>query len=270
MDILTAMILGAFQGLMEFLPVSANGHLILAQEIVEIEYVSQVAMSGVLHLATALAIILYFWNDIWVLIQTLMRKMGRLPVNEKDLVLSYALLIGTIPGVILGFMLEPVFEKYFTNALTVAVVLMLSAFFFMYAEWRYYLCAPYGEITVNKGFRIGLFQVLALIPGFSRTGATIAGGMLIGLTRYESTRFSFLLAIPLTLGFGLKKLLDVIVVDGEVDWMPIIVGGIVSFFVALVVIRLFLGFIRRYTLWPFIWYSLILSSLTIYYLVFVQ
>lgn len=270
MDILTAIVLGLFQGVMEFLPVSANGHLILVREIVDIEYVNQLAVSGVLHLATALAAILYFWNDIWVLIQTLMRKMGRLPVNEKDLMLLYALLIGTIPGVILGFLLEPVFEKYFANTLTVAVVLMVSAFFFMYAEWRYYMHPPHGELTVNKGFKIGLFQILALIPGFSRTGATLAGGMLLGLTRYESTRFSFLLAIPLTLGFGLKKLLDLIVVEGEADWLPLIVGAVVSFVVALIVIHLFLNFIRRHSLWPFIWYSLILSSLTIYYLVFVQ
>lgn len=270
MDILTVMILGATQGIMEFLPVSANGHLILVEEIIDIEYVNQLAMSGVLHLATTLAIILYFWSDIWVLIQTLMRKMGRLPVNEKDLVLLYALLIGTVPGVILGFLLESVFEKYFANAITAAVILLISAFFFMFAEWRYYVCPPHGEVTVNKGFKIGLFQMLALIPGFSRTGVTIAGGMLVGLTRYESARFSFLLAVPLMLGFGLKKLLDLVVVEVEVGWSPIIIGGAVSFFVALVMIRLFLDFMRRYTLWPFIWYSLILSSLTIYYLLFMQ
>lgn len=270
MDILTAMILGAMQGIMDFLPVSASGHLILGEEIIGIEYVNQLAMSGALYLSATLAIILYFWNDIWVLIQTLMRKMGRLPVNGKDLVLLQALLIGSVPGVILGFLLEPVFEKYFANAMTVAVVLLVSAFLFMYAEWCYYLRPPHGEITVNKGFKVGLFQVLALIPGFSRAGATIAGGMLVGLTRYESARFSFLLALPLTLGFGLKKLLDLLVTEEKIDWFPIIIGGVVSFLVALFTIHIFLGFIRRYTLWPFIWYSLILSSLMIYYLVFVQ
>lgn len=269
MDILTAIVLGVIQGMMEFLPVSANGHLILAQEIINLEYANQLAVSGILHLATALAIILYFWNDIWVLIQTLMRKMGRLPVNEKDLIFLNAILIGTIPGVIIGFLFEPIFEKYFSNALTVAIVLLISAFFFIYAEWRYFMRPPHAEVTVNRGWKIGLFQVLALIPGFSRTGATITGGMLVGLTRYESTRFSFLLAIPLIFGFGLKKLLDLITVEGEVGWLAIMIGGIISFFVALLTIHLFLGFIRRYTLWPFIWYSLILSSLTIYYLVFV-
>ena len=152
MDILTVMILGATQGIMEFLPVSANGHLILVEEIIDIEYVNQLAMSGVLHLATTLAIILYFWSDIWVLIQTLMRKMGRLPVNEKDLVLLYALLIGTVPGVILGFLLESVFEKYFANAITAAVILLISAFFFMFAEWRYYVCPPHGEVTGCSDF----------------------------------------------------------------------------------------------------------------------
>lgn len=270
MDILTAVILGVVQGIMEFLPVSANGHLILVQEFIDVEYINQLVVSGVLHLATTLAIILYFWNDIWVLVQTLMRKTGRLPVNERDLILLNALLVGAVPGVILGFLLESVFEKYFTNAITAATILLISAFLFMYAEWRYYLRPPHGEVTVSKGFKIGLFQILALIPGFSRTGITIAGGMLVGLTRYEATRFSFLLAIPLMLGFGLKKLLDLIIADGEVNWLSIIIGGAVSFFVALLTIHLFLNFIRRYTLWPFIWYSLILSSLMIYYLIFVQ
>ena len=86
--------------------------------------------------------------------------------------------------------------------LPAAVILLISAFFFMFAEWRYYVCPPHGEVTVNKGFKIGLFQMLALIPGFSRTGVTIAGGMLVGLTRYESARFSFLLSIPLILVCG--------------------------------------------------------------------
>ncbi|MCB9810778.1 MAG: undecaprenyl-diphosphatase UppP [Candidatus Nomurabacteria bacterium] len=269
MDVLSAIILGLVQGIMEFLPVSSSGHLILVREALSVDDVNQLAMDGILHLSTTLAIMVYFWGDIWVLIQTFMRKLGKLPVNEKDLTLLYALLVGTIPAVLLGLLLEPLFDKYLNHALVVVSVLFVSAIFFMYAEWRYYLNPPQDTITVRRGWQVGLFQALALLPGFSRSGATLAGGMLLGLTRYEAARFSFLLAIPITLGFGTKKLLDLLVIEGEVNWLPIMLGASISFVTALIVIHFFLAFIRRYTLWPFIWYSIVLSLTIFYFTLFV-
>jgi undecaprenyl-diphosphatase len=268
MDIISALILGLVQGITEFLPISSSGHLVLVREFLTIDDSSQLAFDAVLHLATTSAIIVYFWSDIWILIQTAIRKLGRLPVNEKDLTMMYALLIGTVPGVMLGLLLESVMDELFSVG-AVAGVLFLSAIFFMYAEWRYYTRPPQGALTVKTGFLIGCFQALALIPGFSRSGATLAGGMLLGLTRYESARFSFLLGIPITLGVGLKKLLELIVLGGDVSWVQIILGAAVSFFTALVVIHFFLAFIRRYSMWPFIWYSIVLAMVVGYVVIYV-
>ncbi|KXJ98099.1 MAG: Undecaprenyl-diphosphatase [Parcubacteria bacterium OLB19] len=270
MDILSAVILGLTEGVMGFLPLSSSGHIVLVNEIVPLAEANNIAISAIFYLTSALAVIIYFWSDIWVLLQTLMRKMGRLPVNEKDLVLLYSLLVGAIPALILGLILGTIIDKYLSSILVVAIAMMLSAIFFMYAEWRYYLSPPQGEITVNKGFKIGLFQLLSIIPGFSRLGMTMAGGMLLGLSRYESARFSFLLSIPIVIGFGLKKLLDLIVVGGEVMWLPVIISAVISLTLSLMVIHIFLLFVRRYTLWPFVWYSFILSALTFYYIFFVQ
>jgi len=270
MDIISGIILGLVQGITEFLPISSSGHLILVREVISIDDVNKLAIDAILHLATTLAILIYFWSDILVLIRTFMRKLGRLPVNQKDLILLYALTVGTIPAVILGLLLESIFDQYLGQAIVVGVMLFIASLFFMYTEWRYYISPPQGTLTVRRGFQIGLFQALALIPGFSRSGTTLAGGMLLGLSRYESARFSFLLAIPITFGLGLKKLFDLIMIGGEeVVWIPIIIATVISFVTALFVIHFFLAFIRRYTLWPFIWHSVILSSLTIYYLVFV-
>lgn len=269
MDILASIILGLVQGITEFLPISSSGHLILVREVLAVDDANQLAMDAILHLSTTVAIMVYFRKDIWVLAQTLMRRLGRLPVNKKDLILLYALLVGTIPAVILGFLLEPIFDKYLNSALVVAVVLLLSAIFFMYAEWRYYAKPPQGQLTVRRGLWVGLFQALALLPGLSRSGITLAGGMLLGLSRYESARFSFLLAIPITLGLGAKKLLDLIVLDGQVDWKMIAIGAGISFVMALIVIHFFLAFIRRYTLWPFIWYIVVLSLVVFYFVLFV-
>lgn len=263
MDLLTAVILGLVQGVMEFLPISSSGHLVMIRDLLAIDDTNALAVDAVLHLATTLAIIIYFRNDLWILIQALIRKLGRLPTNEKDLTLLYALGVGTVPAVILGLLLED-FVSDFKHAGVVAIVLFCSAIFFMYAEWRYYLSPPQGELTVKRGLLVGLFQALALIPGFSRSGATLAGGMLLGMSRYESARFSFLLAIPITLGVGSKKLLELMTQDGPVSWWPIAVASVLSFVVALIVIHFFLNFIRRYTLWPFIWYSIILSCLVAY------
>lgn len=264
MEFIDAIILGLVQGVTEFLPISSSGHLVLFRDWLSADSVDALAYDAVLHFATTASVILYFWSDIWVLIQTLLRKLGRLPVNQRDLTLLYALVVGTVPAAILGFFLESIIDNYLHTTIVVAVVLLLGAMFFLYAEWRYFQQPPHGVLTVKRGLLVGLFQALALIPGFSRSGATIAGGMLLGLSRYEASRFSFLLAIPITLGAGSKKLIDLLKGGEAVDWLPILIGASTAFITALIVIHFFLAFIRRYTLWPFVWYSLVLAGLVGY------
>lgn len=259
MQILDAIILGLVQGVTEFLPISSSGHLVLVRELISGDTTNMLAFDAVLHLATTLAVIIYFWNDIWTLLQALLRKLGRLPVNEKDLTMVYALIIGTIPAAVLGVVLESHFEP-FQIAPVVAAFLFVGAILFMYAEWRYYLRPQHGGITLKRGWLIGLFQALALIPGFSRSGSTLAGGMLLGMSRYEASRFSFLLAIPITLGAGGKKMLDLLGTQESVDWLPIAIAAVVAGVTAFIVIHYFLVFIRRHTLWPFIWYSIALAG----------
>jgi undecaprenyl-diphosphatase len=269
MDITETIVLGLVQGITEFLPVSSSGHLVIVRDFLQMTPQNKLAFDALLHLATTAAIVVYFWSDIWSMIQTLIRKLGRLPVNEKDIVLLNSLFFATLPGVFLGLILEPIMETYFYTPLIVAGVLAFAAIFFMYAEWRYYVNPPQGTLTVKKGVMIGLFQALALIPGFSRSGATLAGGMLLGLSRIESARFSFLLAIPITAGLGFKKILELATSTGSVSWLMIFLGMTISFFSALIVIHFFLSFIRRFTLWPFIWYTLILAGSIAYFTLYV-
>lgn len=264
MDMIDSILLGLVQGITEFLPISSSGHLILARNFLSIDATNALAYDAVLHLATTVAVIIYFWSDLWVLVQAMLRKLGRLPVNEKDLTLFYALVFGTIPAVVLGVALEPVFDKNTVSSGLVAAMLFVSSIFFMYVEWRYYTRPTHGAITAKRGFLVGLFQALALLPGFSRSGSTLAGGMLLGMSRYEASRFSFLLAIPITLGVGSKKFIDLLQDGGSVDWGVILVGAAVAAVTAFIVIHFFLAFIKRYTLWPFIWYSVVLSALVGY------
>lgn len=259
MSIFDAIILGLVQGITEFIPVSSTGHLVLMHEILGANTGDTLAFDAIMHLATVTAVIVYFFPDIWLLVQSLLRKLGRLPVNKKDETLLYALLIGTIPGVVMGVLLESFISENLRSPLVIAVVLILSAFFFVYAEWKYLNSPREGEITVMNGFKIGLFQVLALMPGFSRSGATLGGGMLLGLTRFEAAKFGFLLSIPIILGAGSKKLLDLLTSKEAIDWVTLGVGAATAFVVAFFTIHIFLGFTRRYTLWPFVWYKLILA-----------
>lgn len=260
MELLDAIILGLVQGVTEFLPISSSGHLVLAREWLTIDGVNALAFDAILHFATTAAVIIYFWGDIWRLLQSLLRKLGRLPVREKDMMTLKALAIGTVPAVVAGLLLQSTIETYAQSTLVVAGILLIGSVFFLYAEWRYSVAPPHGELTVKRGWQIGLFQVLALLPGMSRSGATIAGGMLMGMTRLEATRFSFLLAIPITLGVGIKMTLELMQEEGAVAWGQIGIGAAVAFVTALIVIHFFLAFIRRHTLWPFVWYGVLLAA----------
>lgn len=264
MSLLEGVLLGLVQGITEFLPISALGHLVLARDLLSVETVNALAFDGMLHLATALAIVVYFWSDIWTLLQAMLRKMGRLPVNEKDLLLLKALLLGAVPVVVLGIIVAPFIQINNQSTGMVAGALLFASVILMYAEWRYYNRPVHEAVTVKNGFLVGLFQALALLPGFSRSGATIAGGMLLGMSRYEAAKFSFLLALPITLGVGVRNLLELITTNGSIDWTPIIAGCTTAFFASLLVMHMFLSYIRKYTLWPFIWYGVVLSALVGY------
>jgi undecaprenyl-diphosphatase len=264
MDIFSAVILGFVQGVTEFLPVSSTGHLILTHTLLGVESKDALAFDAVLQLATVLAVIVYFFDEIYVLVQTLMRKLGRLPVNEKDFTILKALAVGTLPAIVLGLLLESYMETAFRHPLLVAGVLVLGSILFMYAEYRYDNCYHDRDINTKIGLKIGFFQSLALIPGFSRSGATIAGGMLLGLSRYEAARFAFLLSVPIILGSGLKKLLELITADVAVVWTPIIFGAATSFIVGLIAIHFMISFVRNHTLWPFIWYRIILAAFVVF------
>lgn len=264
MTILEAALLGAVQGITEFLPISSSGHLILARTVFGLNDAQGLAVDAVLQLATVAAVFVYFFPDIWMLAQTALRKLGRLPVNRKDEVLLYSLLVATIPAVVLGLALESLMESAFRSPLLVAGVLVAGSLFFMFAEYQYQNKPRTNEMSLGKGFKIGLFQALALVPGMSRSGATIAGGMLMGLSRSEAARFAFLLAIPVITGAGLKKLLELIVSDEAVMWTPVLVGSIVAFTSGLVAIHFLLAFVRTHTLWPFIWYRIILAAFVVF------
>lgn len=268
MDIISAVILGFIQGVTEFLPISSTGHLILIRELLGVSDENALAFDAILHLATAAAVIIYFFDELWLLLQTLLRKLGRLPVNQRDMTLIYALIVGTIPAVALGLSLEGLMESTFRSPLLVAAVLVAGSIFFMFAEYRYQNQYHERDVDVPLGFKVGLFQALALIPGMSRSGSTIAGGMLLGLTRTEAAKFAFLLSVPVILGAGLKKLLELLQSDVVVVWFPIVVGAVVAFIVGLLAIHFMLGFIRRHTLWPFIWYRIILAGFVVFVVFF--
>lgn len=265
MDILLSLILGVVQGITEFLPISSTGHLILAREVFGSSGYG-LAYDALLHLATACAVMVYFKRDISVLFQTMLREFGRMPVNRKDAVLLHALLLGTIPAVAFGLFLEDFMEGIFRSPLLVAGVLVVGSGLFAFAEYYYKKHPPKGTLTSGKGFFIGLFQSLALIPGMSRSGASIAGGMFLGLTREEATRFAFLLGVPILLGAGSKKLIEFLSSPDEVVWGSILVGILAAFITGLLAIHFMLGFVRRFSLWPFIIYRLILAVVVIIFL----
>jgi len=264
MDIFSGIILGLIQGITEFLPVSSTGHLVLAHTVLGIEDSSSLAFDALLHLATALAVIVYFFDEIFVLVQTVLRKLGRLPVNEKDFLMVKALAIGTIPAVVFGLLLESEMENLFRNPILVAVVLVVGSLFFMYAEYVYQNSFHTGEIDTKTGLKIGFFQTLALIPGMSRSGSTIAGGMILGLSRSDAARFSFLLALPVILGAGAKKILELLSSHAAVQWLPIGFGAVTAFIVGLLAIHFMISFVQKHTLWPFIWYRITLAGFVLF------
>ena len=260
-----AIFLGFIQGFLEFLPVSSSGHLVLFREVFSVSITDALAYDAILHLATLLAVMVYFSKDLLVLLRTFLRILSRLPVNQKEVILMKSLIFATIPAAFVGYFFESIIDVYFANAIMVSAMLFIGALFFGYAEWRYIKEPRVGGLTLRSGWYIGLFQMCALLPGLSRSGMTIGAGMLLGMTRRESASFSFLLAMPIIAGAGLKKTLDLLASPEPVQFGMLLTGAVMAFVVALLVIHMFMRFISSHTLWPFVWYGVVVSGFIAYF-----
>ena len=193
------------------------------------------------------------------------------PVGAASRRVVYALILGTIPSVIFGLILEGPMETIFRDPELVALALIAGSVLFLAAEWIFSLYASRGlartEMTVSQGFTIGFFQALALIPGVSRSGATISGGLILGLTRVEAARFGFLLSIPVIAGSGIKKLLE-LGLDGMLVaiGIPLLIGAIVAGVSGFFAIRFMLAFLKENSLVHFVVYRIVLAALVLWLL----
>jgi undecaprenyl-diphosphatase len=257
MELSSGIILGLVQGLTEFIPVSSSGHLIIARELFGLSTIDGLAVDAVLQLATIFAVLVYFWSDLLKLALSAFRFVIRQPVEEKDKIMLLAVAAGTIPGVTAGVFLESYMETAFRSAFLVACMLIVGSVLFVIAE-KY--ASNSKPLSVKNGFLIGLFQCLALVPGMSRSGATISGGLLLGLERQEAIRFSFILSFPIILGSGLKKFFDLFG-SGELYSLgvPLFTASAVAFVVGLASIHFLVRFLKNHQLTFFVYYRVALA-----------
>ncbi|MEN9390323.1 MAG: hypothetical protein RLZZ283_423 [Candidatus Parcubacteria bacterium] len=263
MELWSAALLGLVQGITEFLPISSTGHLILARDIFGIGGDNGLAFDAVLQLATVVAILVYFYQDIAKLVRSVFDSRM---VPERRLVVGIAL--GTIPALIAGFFLESYMEAAFRDSTLVAVTLILGAVLFVLAEHFARVVTTLQTVSYLRLFVIGCFQALALVPGMSRSGMSIVGGMFVGLSRADAARYSFLLAVPILMGSGLKKLLD-LETSGALSSLgfPLAVGSLVAFISGLLAIHVLLSMVRAYPLTVFAVYRVLLAVAIFFFVV---
>ncbi len=251
---LVAIILGFIEGATEFLPISSSGHLIIARHLLGVNDLNGLAFDAVLQLATTLGIIVYFWKDIWYLFLTFYNLVRKNPVMEKDSTLLYSIIIGTIPAVIFGLILESYMDTVFRNIQLVALTLVLGSILFWFAQK---VSKKDKELSLGRGIMIGFFQCLALIPGVSRSGATISGGLIAGLTQEEAVRFSFLLSIPVLFGAGMKKVFEVRHdIFTSTYGSALLAGSIVAFITGFIAIKFLIKYLKNNNLDVFIYYRI--------------
>lgn len=261
MSYIDSIILGLIQGLTEFIPVSSSAHLLIAREWLGDNVGTGLAFDAVLQLATILAVLVYFRHDIWRLVVTFYKWVARTEMRDEDKSLLSAVIIGTIPAVIAGLFLEGYMETVFRDVRLIAVTLVLGSVIFLAAE-KYGTWI--GDITWKKGLLIGVFQCLALVPGMSRSGMTISGGLFAGLSREAAARFSFLLSFPIILGSGLKKLFDISQAGLLSSIGPsLLVGSLVAFAIGLASIHFLIKFLKSHTLKGFALYRIALAIVII-------
>ncbi|MEK6951962.1 MAG: undecaprenyl-diphosphate phosphatase [Nanoarchaeota archaeon] len=251
MRIIEAIILGIVQGITEWLPISSSGHLVLLQNLLKIE--QPVIFDLILHLGSLLVVLIVFREDIKKLI---------IGVFRKDFKLLLKIIIATIPIALVGFLLKDFIERIFNDLRVVGFSFLFTSILLFLSK---YPKVKEKELSYKNSFIIGLVQVLALLPGLSRSGSTISAGLMQGVKNEEVARFSFLLFIPAILGATILEIKNVYLIN---DFIPLIIGVITVVVIGFISLRLLLYIVKNSKIHFFSYYCLIIGLITlgIYYL----
>jgi undecaprenyl-diphosphatase len=263
---LTAIVLGIVEGLTEFIPVSSTGHLILATRLFGYDAAQWEVFNIVIQLPAIMAVVVLYWRTFWH------AGVGVLRLEPQGLRFARNILVAFIPAAVLGVLFKDAIDVLLESAGVVGWTLLLGGIAILAIERAVTPGedVPVAELPLRRVFGVGVAQCLAMIPGVSRSGATIMGALGMGVGRKTAAEFSFFLAVPTMLGATILQLWDhrheLAAGAGPVGWREIAIGSVVSFVVALAVIKVFVNYVSRHGFAPFAWYRIVVGAAAIVWL----
>ncbi len=263
MTLLHAFLLGIIQGLTEFIPVSSTAHLLLGQSLLGIPSNGKIfSFQVIIQLGTVCALLLFFWRDILGIAKAfLLGIWHRRPFESHDAQIGWLVLVATIPALIAGFLLKDIVENLFKEPVTQAGVrLLMSAGLLGAVEMFGRRERTLESATWLDALAVGLFQVLALFPGASRSGTTISGGMIRGFDRPSAARFAFLMSTPILLAAGMYEMISVIKMPGTLAFLPhLAIGFITAALVGWFAIKWLIDYLSKRSLYVFVVYCAVVG-----------
>jgi undecaprenyl-diphosphatase len=262
-DLLKAVVLGVIQGLTEFLPISSSAHLRIFPELFGWGDPGA-AFTAVIQIGTELAVLIYFRKDIWRIASAWVRSLFKAEYRGTiDARMGWYIIIGSLPIVVLGVLLKDVIERDFRNLWITGTTLIVMGIVLGIADRVGRTDRTLGKLTLRDAVLMGLAQALALVPGVSRSGATISMGRFLGFDREAATRFAFLLAIPAVVGAGLFELKEIPHGHNDFGWGPTLTATVVSFVVGYAAIAWLLRYVSTNSYTPFVIYRILLGAGTL-------
>ena len=265
-ELLKVIFLGIVEGITEWLPVSSTGHLILVEEFIKLN-VSEAfweMFMVVIQLGAIMAVVVLYFKELWPF-QNQKKAKGALEryVKTDKMIMWFKIVVSCIPSIVIGLPFNDFIEAHFNNYLVVSIMLIVYGIFFIlienYNKKRTASINSVVEIGWKTAFLIGVFQLLAVIPGTSRSGATIIGGILLGTSRTVAAEYTFFLAIPTMFGASLLKLVKFGLNFTGTEAIILIVGTLVSFVVSILAIKFLMGYIKKHNFKVFGWYRIALG-----------
>ncbi|GAB4425850.1 MAG: undecaprenyl-diphosphate phosphatase [Anaerolineales bacterium] len=269
MTLLHAFLLGIIQGLTEFIPVSSTAHLLIGQKLLGLPANDAMFSFLVLvQIGTILSLFIYFWKDLTAIFMDTLKNLGglrdfkSLPENAQ---MGWYILIATIPALVAGYLLKDAVEALFRQPLLEAAIrLFAAAILLSLAEWLGRKDRKLDSMTWLDALVVGLFQIIAVFPGASRSGSTISGGMLRGFDRPSAARFAFLMSVPVMLAAGAYEMLDVVHMPGLAEFLPALaVGFITAAIVGWLAVRWLLSYLSKHSLYTFSVYCAVVGVIVL-------